>query len=62
MFPTLKIKLAGLNPKEKYDIRLIYKIAKIWEEVELKTKMIHHDFSLELRSIDNKRYRYVYHR
>ena len=25
MFPTLKIKVAGLNPKEEYDIRLIYK-------------------------------------
>ena len=62
MFPTLKIKVAGLNPKEEYDIRLINKVAKIWDEVLLKPKMIHHDFSLELKSIDNKRYRYVYHR
>ena len=29
MFPTLKIKVAGLNPKEEYDIRLVYKVAKI---------------------------------
>ena len=53
MFPTLKIKVTGLNPKEEYDIRCE-------RNIETANDVI--SFSLELKSIDNKRYRYVYHR
>lgn len=38
MFPTLKVKIAGLEDEVNYDV------------------------GIEIRSVDCKRYRYVYHR